>query len=148
MTTRAVLLVAWSLLTVACAGGAAGPVPIAVGADLCASCRMAVVSPNTAAEIIAPGEEPLIFDEVGCLRDYLARAPLAADAVAYVADHRSAAWVDARTAVFTKTEAATPMSSGLIAHADAASRDADPAARGGAPVAAEAILRGSVRRTP
>jgi copper chaperone NosL len=148
VTTRAVLLVIGSLLTVACDGGAVGPVAIAAGADLCASCRMAVVSTNTAAEIVAPGEEPLIFDEVGCLRDYLARTPLDPEAVAYVADHRTGAWVDARTAVFTKTGTATPMGSGLIAHAGASSRDADPAARGGVPISPDAILRGSAGRTP
>lgn len=144
---RAAHLAVSCLLTAACADGAAGPVAIAAGADLCASCRMAVVSTRTAAEIVAPGDEPLIFDEVGCLRDYLARAPLAADAVAYVADHRTGAWVDARAAVYTRTTASTPMGSGLLAHADAASRDADPAARAGAPVPADAVLR-PMRRTP
>ncbi|HUU34472.1 MAG TPA: hypothetical protein VMW48_10430 [Vicinamibacterales bacterium] len=144
---RAAQLAMSCLVTAACTGGAAGPVAIAVGADLCASCRMAVVSQNTAAEIVAPGDEPLIFDEVGCLRDYLARAPLAGDAVAYVADHRTGAWVDARVAVYTRTTASTPMGSGLLAHADGASRDADPATRAGAPVPADAILR-PVRRMP
>ena len=51
----------------------------------------------------------------------------------FVADHRTGEWVDARRAVFTRTSIDTPMASGLVAHADAASRDADPAAAGGQP---------------
>ena len=74
------------------------------------------------------------FDELGCLRDYLGGHATPADAVVYVADHRTGEWVTARTAVFTKTATSTPMGSGLLAHADAASRDADPAAAGGSAV--------------
>ena len=73
----------------------------------------------------------MFFDEAGCLRDYLGSHATPADAVVYVADHRTGEWLNARTAVFTKTSASTPMGSGLLAHADAASRDADPAAAGG-----------------
>jgi len=81
-----------------------------------------------------------MFDEIGCLRDYLAGHPLAADAAVFVADHRSGEWIDARSALFTKTTMHTPMSSGLLAHADVASRDADPAARDGLLIAAADVL--------
>ena len=81
-----------------------------------------------------------MFDEIGCLQDYLADHPLAAEATVFVADHRSGEWLDARSAVFTRTTLHTPMSSGLIAHADSASRDADPAAHDGLLVAAADIL--------
>lgn len=111
-----------------------------MGQDLCAHCRMAIVSQTTAAQIAAPGEEPVLFDEIGCLRDYLAATPLAQGAVVYVADHRTRAWVDARLAVFTRTAVSTPMGSGLLAHAGAASRDADPATQGGQTVTASAVL--------
>ena len=47
---------------------------IALGQDACAHCRMVIVSQATAAQIAAPGEEPRFFDEIGCLRDYLAGA--------------------------------------------------------------------------
>jgi copper chaperone NosL len=96
---------------------------------------MVIVSQATAAQIVSAGEEPRFFDEIGCLRAYLAAASatLTDRTVIYVADHRTGEWVEARRAVFTRTSAATPMSSGVIAHTDAASRDADPAARGGTP---------------
>jgi copper chaperone NosL len=96
---------------------------------------MSVVSHATAAQIARRGDEPLFFDEFGCLRDYLGSHATPGDAVVYVADHRTGEWVNARAAVFTKTSTSTPMGSGLLAHADAASRDADPAAAGGSAAA-------------
>jgi copper chaperone NosL len=115
-------------------GGTARPVEIAIGQDACAHCRMTLVSTRTAAQIVSRSGEPVVFDDIGCLRDYLAATPAAPDARAFVADHRTGAWVDAAAAVFTRTAEPTPMASGLVAHADAASRDADPAARGGTPI--------------
>ena len=88
-----------------------------------------------------------MFDDMGCLRDFLRGARLPSGARVYVTDHRTGAWVDANHALFTTTTVSTPMGSGLLAHADAASRDADPAARGGSPVAAGTILIGPERST-
>lgn len=124
----------WCLMIVWLAGCTAGvPPPAAIDTrnDACRHCRMIVSNLRVAAQIVAPGEEPLFFDDIGCLRDYLASAAPPADAVVYVSDHRTGAWVDASQAVFTKGTIETPMGSGIIAHADAASRDADDAARGG-----------------
>ena len=135
---RCILVV--SLVAASCAGGSPVPAEIVTGQELCAYCRMTIVSQATAAQVAAPREEPKMFDEIGCLRDYLAAVPLAQGAVVYVADHRTRAWVDARLALFTRTAVSTPMSSGLLAHADAASRDADPATRGGSAIPASAVL--------
>ena len=99
-----------------------------------------------AAQIVAPGEEPVFFDDIGCLRDYLtskgaATVELPAGAVAYVADHRTGAWVRAADAVFTRAGArSTPMGGGLIAHADGASARSGSDAKGGAPVDVAAIF--------
>jgi copper chaperone NosL len=92
---------------------------------------------------VSPGEEPRFFDELGCLRDYLSlpSVTLPSGTMIYVADHRTGAWIDASRATFTRTATATPMASGLMAHAEAASRDADPAAHGGVAVTADEILR-------
>jgi copper chaperone NosL len=129
-----------SLVAASCASGPAGPAEIAIGSEACAHCRMTIVSRQTAAQVVSPGDEPVFFDDIGCLRDYLAQAALRGEAAVYVADHRTAAWIEAGRAVFTRTSVATPMASGILAHADAASRDADPAARGGEPVAPAHIL--------
>jgi copper chaperone NosL len=116
-------------------------------ADSCAFCRMVVSDPRFAAQIVAPGEEPRFFDDIGCLANQLRIAPRSAVAVVYVADHRTRAWVPASHAVYTRVDTlSTPMGSHLMAHADAASRDQDPDARGGANVAATEIFGEGVQR--
>jgi copper chaperone NosL len=103
---------------------------------------MAASDARFAAQLVAPAEEPRFFDDIGCLRSWLAQQTTRPrGAVAYVADHRTKAWVRADLAVYTKAEGVeTPMSSHVIAHADAASRDADPDARAGTPLAVAELL--------
>jgi len=135
------------IVSIGCAAATLGPAAVRLNEDACAHCRMTLVSIRTAAQIVASGEEPLMFDELGCLRDYLAAHSLGANARIYVADHRTGAWVEASSAVFTRTTLATPMSSGLIAHADAASRDADAGTHNGEAVPNAAVLQ-PPRTTP
>ena len=139
--TRAVF--ALIVLAAACAARPLAPARVDTANDACRHCRMIVSDVRTAAQIVAPGEEPLIFDDIGCMRDYVARAGVGDGAVRFVADHRTGVWVAAADAVFTKvTSMSTPMGSGIIAHADRASRDADPAAANGQSVDAVAMLGG------
>ncbi|RPJ76583.1 MAG: hypothetical protein EHM24_01960 [Acidobacteria bacterium] len=129
----------------ACANGPPSPVSLDTSNDACARCRMAVSDRHFAAQIVAPGEEPIFFDDLGCLREHLAAAStrFPREAVVYVADHRTGEWVDARRAVFTRRpDLVTPMASGLIAHQDTSSVREDPAATGGVTVAAGEILAG------
>lgn len=137
---RGLVAVALGSAMAACGTSAVGPVAIDLGNDACGHCRMAIVSASTAAQIVAPGDEPVLFDDLGCLRDFLAASTPPADAVVFVADHRTGQWVEARSAVFTTTTVDTPMGSGLLAHADAASRDQDAAAKGGLAVAARSLV--------
>jgi copper chaperone NosL len=143
MTRPRRLLAAAGLLSWLAPGCAApaGPAAIALSQDACASCRMLFTSTATAAQIARDGEEPVLFDDLECLREYLGRGPIAPDAAIYVMDHRTLRWVEARQAVVTRArQLDTPMGSGLLAHGDAASRDADPAARGGVPVDRRELL--------
>jgi copper chaperone NosL len=140
--TAQVVAAATLLLCAACAVGPARPVAIDTLNDQCASCRMVISDPRFAAQIAAPGEEPRFFDDLHCLRDILKSGrPLPAGAVVFVVDHRTGAWVPAADAVFARVPAIeTPMASHWVAYADAGSRDADPYAAGGAPVAAAEVL--------
>jgi copper chaperone NosL len=143
---RRVLLVAGMLAVTACSTGRPEAATLDVRNDRCASCRMAVSSPRFAAQLVAPGEDPLFFDDLGCLVTYLGQHPsVDARAVAYVADHRTGAWVPAAGATITRVDGlGTPMGSHLIAHASSASRDADPAARTGLDVRLGSLLAAPV----
>lgn len=138
VTTSAVA----ACLVLACAGGPPGPAPLDVGRQPCDHCRMTVSDARFAAQLVAPGEEPRFFDDLGCLSAYLPdQTDLPPGAIAYVADHRTGDWVPAGAAVYTRVEAlATPMSSHLIAHGSAASREADPAARDGVTVSSSELF--------
>jgi copper chaperone NosL len=126
------LLGAAGLAAWACARGPLPAAPLDPQHDACAWCRMAVSDRHFAAQVVAPAEEPRFFDDVGCLRAWLAGAPeLPRGAIAYVADHRSTAWVRAGAATFSHCPGLeTPMNSHLVAHADAASLEADGDASG------------------
>jgi copper chaperone NosL len=102
---------------------------------------MGVSDRRFAAQLTARGAEPRFFDDAGCLRDWLKDPKERAAWTAWVSDHRTKEFVPAATAVFTKSPTAqTPMNSGILAYADAASRDQDPAAAGGTPVSPADVL--------
>jgi copper chaperone NosL len=124
----------------AAAGCSAGSDPIDVRAgDTCAHCRMAVSNTRLAGQIVAPGEEPLFYDDIGCLAKAIAEGNTVDDA--YVADHRTGEWVAASRAVFTRVPALeTPMGSHLIAHATEESRTADPSSSGGIRLSAAEVF--------
>ena len=127
----------------ACGSAAPRPVDIDTRNDTCAWCRMTISETRFAAELLAPSEEPRLFDDIGCLRDYLAASPstLPRGASAFVADHRTRAWIPASRAVYAQAPGgATPMASGLAAWADAASRSADPDAAAWAPRTANEVF--------
>ena len=119
-----------------CASEAPGPAALDTRNERCRFCHMAVSDVRTAGQIVAPGEEPLFFDDLGCLASYLAAQKDTPRGVAvYVADHRTKAWVPAATAVYARVDGLdTPMASHLVAHADTESRRADGVAQGGADV--------------
>jgi copper chaperone NosL len=148
MTARLALVAAMAIVLQGCAGTAAGPAVLDVHHDACEGCRMAVSDARFAAQLVVPGETPKFFDDIGCLATYVARQRVTdAAAVAYVADHRTKQWVPAAAAVYSRVPGlATPMSSGLVAHADGASRSSDPTAGGGTIVAAGEIFGDNLPR--
>jgi copper chaperone NosL len=121
-------LAALALAVAACTRGPPGPAALDTRHDACAQCRMAVSDARFAAQLVAPGEEPRFFDDLGCLRDFLrSGTPVPRGAIAFVADHRTKEWVRAAMAAYTRVDALeTPMGSHLVAHAHPSSRAADP----------------------
>ena len=139
---RRVLALALAAALAACATGPPGPAVLDPRNERCRFCHMAVSDASTSGQVVAPAEEPLFFDDIGCLASYLAGHSQRRDgAVVYVADHRTKVWVDTSRAVYTRVAGLeTPMGSHLIAHADAASRAADPVAQGGTTVTREKVF--------
>jgi copper chaperone NosL len=132
---RRALMVTSALLAfsgLACSGGSLQPANLSTGGgDACSFCRMTVSNRRTAAQVVAPGEEPRFFDDVGCLLGSLGDKGKAEGSRIFVADHRTGDWVAADVAVYARvTSVETPMGSHLLAWADDRSRAADPSGKG------------------
>lgn len=142
MTRVAGLLIAVAALVVACAAGPPSAAALDTRNEHCRFCRMVVSEHAFASQIVAPGEEPQFFDDLGCFRSFLDGAPkIAAGSVTYVADHLTKAWVRADQAIFV--EAVTtraPMGSPILAFGTSASRDADPDAAVGKALTLDAVF--------
>jgi copper chaperone NosL len=133
--------VAVVLALAGCAGGAARPAEVDTRNDACAQCRMIVSDARYAGQVVGGGAEPRFFDDLGCLASYLRQNPPAGGAAVFVADRRTKQWVPAAGAVYTRVPGLdTPMGSGIVAHADAASRDADRDVAGGKQVTAAELF--------
>ena len=148
--TGTVVLIIGAFVLAAC-GRTVRPAELDTANTACRYCRMAVSDVHFAAQIVSPGVEPMFFDDLGCLQNYLKEQTtgLAARAVVFVADHRTGAWVRATDALFTRTAAVpTPMGGGMIAHVDAASRTQDPSAVGGTIVKPSEILGAAASKGP
>jgi len=123
MSTRTLVIVAFALLSAACSASAAGPPEIVVDHTSCSHCGMLVSEPGYAAGYQAPGKEPRVFDDIGCMLEAVRRETAAPIAI-WVQDAAGAGWLDADEATFVASRnIPTPMSGGLLAYADAAAAE-------------------------
>ena len=111
MSTLNAVLVAVALLAAACSAKAAGPPEIVVDTTACSHCRMLISEPVYAAAYRAHGQEPRVFDEIGCMLE-----ELPAGARVWVKDFETSEWLDGESAIFLRTESLhTPMGGGIVA---------------------------------
>jgi copper chaperone NosL len=133
----------WLLvLTVSAAcGGTPSPAAVQVGQDTCGQCRQVINDALLAGQLAAPGERPVLFDDVSCLFDYLARnTRLRAGTIAYVTDHQTGEWIPAATAMYTRNlRLPTPRGSHVVAHGSITTQAADPVAQTGVRVTAREL---------
>ncbi len=113
-----------------CRAATAEPVPLLVGADTCAFCRMTILDERLAAEYVA-GRQVVKFDEAGCLRDWVLRHDPGRAGVAWLRDYAGGGWVRAESAVLVAGAVATPMSTNVVAFRDEVSADRLVRERGG-----------------
>ena len=69
MAIRALVSIVFALLSAACSAKAAGAPDIVVDVTACSHCGMLVSEPVYAAAFQAPGKEPRVFDDIGCMLD-------------------------------------------------------------------------------
>jgi copper chaperone NosL len=108
------------LLIVLLAAGCGAPQPRALdlNADLCAFCKMNVSDPRFAAQLVTAKGRTYMFDDIRCLRDYLADQSNAGH-MAYVSDFCAPGqWVSAEAAILLESPAfQSPMGGNTAAFA-------------------------------
>ena len=111
----------------ACAGTASGPPTVHWGTDECSHCHMIVSEERFAAVARSTSGEEARFDDLGCLRRWLAGRDVS-EWQLWAHDAGGAGWLAATEAWYTQAPGvSTPMGSGLRAWA---SREAADAAGG------------------
>ncbi|MBL9147832.1 MAG: nitrous oxide reductase accessory protein NosL [Phycisphaerae bacterium] len=112
-----------------------GPPELRLGHDVCAHCGMMLAEDRCAAASIAVVDgQPayLLWDDVGCLLDWLRERPDSTFSAHFVRDYDARSWVDAPKATFLMTEAIrTPMGSWIVAFASPAGAEGARRVHGG-----------------
>ena len=131
MLIRNAAIVALALLLAGCNAKAWGPPEIVVDKTACSHCGMLVSELVYAAAYQSPGQEPRVFDDIGCMLEALRRETASAKNV-WVQDAGGAGWIDAGSATFVESaKVRTPMGGGVLAYTNAAVAEAAAAAREG-----------------
>ncbi|HEY0592468.1 MAG TPA: nitrous oxide reductase accessory protein NosL [Thermoanaerobaculia bacterium] len=109
-------MVAFALFLLIAACGAGGLEPAEPDASAqCAGCRMTVSDLRFATQLVAKGEEPRFFDDIGCMRKYFAKHRAEAAWAGFVSDYRTKQWVAVAKADYWKCPSVeTPMSSHIV----------------------------------
>ena len=131
MSTAHSVIAALALLSAACSTTVIGPPEIVVDRSACSHCGMFVSEPVYAAAYQAPGNDPRVFDDIGCMLDAL-RNETASPIDVWLHDAGGSGWLAADAAIFVASaDVRTPMSGGVLAYADAAAAGKAAAAHGG-----------------
>lgn len=111
------------------------PVQIHYGSDACDFCRMTIIDPRFAAQLITRTGKAYKFDDPGCLRSFATSGQIADRDIhsAWANDHDTPGLVvNVRSAFFVASEQIkAPMNGGLAAFASCASADTAQKALGG-----------------
>jgi copper chaperone NosL len=95
------------------------PEPIRVGEDLCAACRMAIIEPQFASEIILSSGDVLKYDDLACLAKAVKSPENANPRQIFVQDYVTREWINREQAVVVRgSTLQTPMGSGAVAFAN------------------------------
>ena len=123
------------------------PEPIHVGEDLCAACRMAIIEPQFAAEIVQPSGEVLKYDDLACLAKGVANLPNTSQRQVFVQDYFTREWMrHEQVVVVRESRLQTPMGSGAVALASHEAAEKFIAENGGQPMSLQVFLQQSTSK--
>jgi copper chaperone NosL len=81
----------------------------------CSECGMFINDLNFASQVVAPDGKTWFFDDHGCMAAWISARPFKAEAIIWVKDLPSGAWIDGKAAWYSRRDQ-TPMSYGFGAY--------------------------------
>jgi copper chaperone NosL len=150
--SRTYILIALALaLLGGCAQGSPAPSPpeIRYGEDVCSQCSMIISDPRFAAGVayeVSPGRYASVaFDDIGDMLAYSAAHHEQVVVAYYVHDYTSEEWLDADQAFYAVGQfIATPMGTGIAAHASRAAAEQMAAQSGGEVMTWDELAQGNM----
>lgn len=86
--------------------------------DVCSICNMSITNVDYAAQIVLKNGDSVVFDDLGCLMEYVNTNGEQEIGAAYIRDTNSASWLNVKEATYAySAEYWTPMNYGVLAFA-------------------------------
>lgn len=118
------LFVSSMLLLVACGSKEVEPVAINEETDTCAFCNMAVMNNEFATQIVLESGKTLVFDDIGCMHEWVGENPDEKIAAQFVRDYGSKEWVNLEDATYVYNQSIkTPMAYNIISFQEKAAAE-------------------------
>ena len=117
MKLSRILLVAMSILFLAaCSEKTYEPRAVNPETDVCQICNMSVTHVDYAAQTVLKNGDPVVFDDLGCLMDYILQNGEGDIGASYIRATNSSDWLNIKEAVYVYSKDYwTPMNYGVLA---------------------------------
>jgi len=120
-----ILIFVSALFITACGKQQYEPVAINEHTDRCAICNMSVADDPHATQIITTDGQPILFDDIGCMYEWIEKNGSETIGIAFVRDYESKTWLKLEDAYYVyEPSIRTPMAYGVVSFADEATAQA------------------------
>lgn len=125
------LILIVSVMLVGCSDKVYEPKEINVETDVCQVCNMTISHVDYAGQIVFKNNDHLVFDDLGCLMEYINEHSEKDIGAAFIKDESTKQWIDVKEAVYIyNKDYWTPMNYGVLAFASKESADSYMAENG------------------
>lgn len=108
-----------AVILTACGEKTYEPRDINAETDVCYMCNMSITHEQYAGQIVKKNNDVVVFDDIGCLMEYIEEYGDAEVGAAFIRDHNSSTWLNVTEASYVYSpDYWTPMNFGVLAFAD------------------------------
>ncbi|WP_436376656.1 nitrous oxide reductase accessory protein NosL [Cytobacillus sp. BC1816] len=146
MKYRYILLMAVLVIFLSgCSSSASEPAVIKQNRDSCDNCNMGIIELESAAQLILKSGKPVLFDDIGCMIQYIQTENPEYDA-AFVHDYLSSEWISFESSSFIQNgHIESPMSYGIAAFESLEKAEEYQKKHGGIVLLKEDLLKADIK---